>query len=117
MRAHDPAAAARGVIELWDLRVDSAWRRRGVARALWAAIEAVATAAGAPELVIETQQINVAACQLYRAQGCELVRVDRSAYPELPEEILLWWRKVLPVHDQATSPRVTPYGGLRAATE
>ena len=88
--------------ELWDLRVSPAWRRRGVARALWATVEAAARAADARALKIETQQINVAACRLYRALGCELSRVDPAAYPELPDEVALHWYKALPARDRAT---------------
>jgi ribosomal protein S18 acetylase RimI-like enzyme len=84
------------VAELWDLRVSPAWRRRGVARTLWAAVEAAAFAARARGLEVETQQINVAACRLYHAQGCVLTRVDPAAYPELPDEVALHWYKALP---------------------
>ncbi len=95
-------ASDRGVAELWDLRVDARWRRRGVARALWATIEAAAMAGRASMLDIETQQINVAACQFYSANECALVSVDASAYPLLPDEVALRWRKVLPARDRAT---------------
>ncbi len=97
--AQDPPAAARGVIELWDLRVAPAWRRFGIARTLWATIEAVAMAAGAVAISVETQQINVAACRFYAARGCVLVGIERFAYPLLPDEVRLQWRKVLRVDD------------------
>ena len=98
----DAHATDRGVAELWDLRVDDVWRRRGVARALWATVEAAALAGGASALDIETQQINVAACRFYAANGCVLVSVDTSAYPSLPGEVALRWRKVLAARDRAT---------------
>jgi GNAT superfamily N-acetyltransferase len=97
----DAHASDRGVAELWDLRVEFRWRRRGVARALWATVEAAAVAGRASMLDIETQQINVAACQFYAANGCVLVGVDESAYPLLPDEVGLRWRKVLPSPDGA----------------
>lgn len=95
-------AGVQTVAELWDLRVSPAWRRRGVARALWSTVEAAALAAGARALKIETQQINVAACRLYEAQGCVLDRVDAEAYPGLPDEVALHWHKALPTRDRAT---------------
>lgn len=91
-----------GVGELWDLRVHPTWRRRGVAQALWATVQATAIAGGASVLEIETQQINVAACRFYTALGCVLVRVDATAYPMLPDEVALHWRKELPAGDRAT---------------
>lgn len=95
-------ATDRGVAELWDLRVEARWRRCGVARALWATIEAAAIAGRAWALDVETQQINVAACRCYAAHGCVLVRVDASAYPLLPDEVGLRWRKELRAGDRAT---------------
>jgi GNAT superfamily N-acetyltransferase len=97
----DAHATDSGVAELWDLRVDARWRRRGVARTLWATIEAAAMADRASTLDVETQQINVAACQFYSAHGCALVGVDEAAYPLLPDEVALHWRKVLPVRNRA----------------
>lgn len=100
--ADDQRAATRGVIELRDLRVAPTWRRRGIARTLWATIEAAAMAAGTLAIDIETQQINVAACRFYAAHGCVLVGVDRAAYPLLPDEVRLRWRKVVRVDERAT---------------
>ena len=48
-----------------------------------------------PLLRVETQQINVAACAFYSAQGGVLTRVEPFAYPELPNEIRLVWQKVI----------------------
>ncbi len=98
----DDHASVQTVAELWDLRVSPVWRRRGIARALWATLEAAALAAGARALKIETQQINVAACRLYDTQGCVLARVDAAAYPGLPDEVALHWYKALPARDRAT---------------
>ena len=95
-------AVVPAIAELWDLRVDPAWRRCGVARTLWATMEAAAIADGASALEIETQHINVAACRLYQAHGGLLASVDRSAYPLLPDEVRLRGRKALPVRDRAT---------------
>ena len=76
---------------LWDLRVAPDARRTGVGRALFAAAATWARSRGARELKVETQDLNVAACRFYAAQGCALARVDPSAYPDLPGEVQLLW--------------------------
>ena len=79
--------------ELWDLRVDPAYRRQNVGSALLRSVELWATEQGCRTLRIETQHINVAACQFYQQQGCTLHSVKAGAYPELPDEIRLIWVK------------------------
>jgi len=85
----------RDLAVLWDLRVVPEARGQGVGDALFRAAEAWARARGCAEMKIETQNINVPACRFYAAQGCVLHAVDRSAYPELPDEIQLLWYKSL----------------------
>lgn len=81
---------------LWDIRVAPEWRGRGVVgAALFEAAEAWARSRGATALVVETQSVNVAACRFYARRGCVLAAVDRFAYPELPDEVRLVWRKSL----------------------
>jgi hypothetical protein len=46
-------------------------------------------------LEVETQNVNVPACRFYARQGCVLAAIDRFAYPDLPEEVQLVWRKTL----------------------
>lgn len=58
-------------------------------------VEALAMRFGARRLLVETQQINVPACRFYQRNGFELVAVDETAYPELPDEVLLLWMKWL----------------------
>ena len=55
--------------ELTDIYVDAPVRRRGVARALIARVEAAARAAGASEVVIITGFDNEGAQAAYRASG------------------------------------------------
>jgi GNAT superfamily N-acetyltransferase len=55
--------------ELTDIYVDAPFRRRGVARALIARVEAVARDAGASEVVIITGFDNAGAQAAYRASG------------------------------------------------
>lgn len=80
---------------LWDLRVDRAFRGQGVGRKLWAAAEAWARKRDCSELKVETQHDNAVASRFYEARGCELVAVDRAAYPEQPDEVQLIWYKSL----------------------
>jgi GNAT superfamily N-acetyltransferase len=55
--------------ELTDIYVDAPFRRRGVARALIAQVEAAARSAGASDLVIITGFDNAGAQAAYRAVG------------------------------------------------
>jgi GNAT superfamily N-acetyltransferase len=80
---------------LWDIRVVPDARGKGIGSALFQRVEAWAQARGCRQLKIETQNINVRACELYARNGCELRAVHHAAYPELPEEIQLLWYKDL----------------------
>ena len=80
---------------LWDIRVMPEQRRRGVGRALLSFAERHAQAFGKLYMSAETQNINVAACRFYARAGYTLQSVDRFAYPELPQETQLIWRKQL----------------------
>ena len=81
---------------LWDIRVAPEARGRGIGAALFRAAEAWAAARGCRQLKIETQNINVPACEFYARQGCELRAANRLAYPGLPDEIQLLWYKEIP---------------------
>ena len=83
------------VMVLHDLRVSFEARRRGVGQALFRTLESWGRAKGCPVLEVETQNINVPACKFYESQGCKLTEINRAAYPELPHEIQLLWRKRL----------------------
>ena len=80
---------------IWDIRVSPETRGLGVGTALFRAAENWALGQGCGYLRVETQNINVAACKFYAAQGCVLIVVNRNAYPELPDETQLLWEKVL----------------------
>lgn len=80
---------------LWDIRVAPQARGQGGGTALFRAAEAWAAARGCRQLKIETQNINVPACEFYARQGCELGAINRFAYPQLPDETQLLWYKEL----------------------
>lgn len=82
---------------LWDLRVSPANRGTGIGRALFVAAEEWARGRQCRRLLAETQNVNVFACRFYERQGCSLERINRVAYPRLPDEIQLVWCKHLDV--------------------
>ncbi len=90
--ADDPSGRTDGSV-LWDLRVAPPYRRRGLGRRLLAFAERHVVAAGRQRLVIETQDVNVAACRFYAASGYTLEAADPFAYPDLPDEVRLVWSK------------------------
>lgn len=85
------------LVVLWDVRVAPEARGVGVGTALFRAAEAWGVAGGCRELKVETQNVNVAACRLYQSNGCTLVQAIPAAYPELPDEVQLIWRKRIDV--------------------
>jgi GNAT superfamily N-acetyltransferase len=78
---------------LWDIRVSPERRGVGIGRSLFEAAERWAQRRECTQMLVETQNINVAACRFYAAMGCELRSIDRFAYPEFPEEAKLCWRR------------------------
>lgn len=83
------------LVVLWDLRVAPHARGQGIGSHLFRAVEAWGRSRSCTELKVETQNVNVAACRLYRSCGCALAQVNRGAYRGLPEEVQLIWRKHL----------------------
>jgi ribosomal protein S18 acetylase RimI-like enzyme len=91
----DMLEGRKDLVVLWDLRVSPGARRRGLGAALLQGVEAWGRQRQCRELKVETQNTNVAACRLYARQGCTLRQANRGAYPELPDEVQLIWRKAL----------------------
>jgi GNAT superfamily N-acetyltransferase len=81
---------------IWDIRVRSEARGRGVGRSIVAAVEEWARDRRCRSLKVETQNINVAACRFYQHLGFELEAIDRHAYVGFPEEAQLLWFKLGP---------------------
>jgi GNAT superfamily N-acetyltransferase len=85
----------RDLALLWDLRVASSHRGRGIGTTLFATATAWAREQGCRELLVETQDINVPACRFYARRGCRLAAVRPHAYAQFPEETQLLWRRTL----------------------
>ena len=79
---------------IWDLSVDPPYRRRGVGRRLMAQAIEWARARGLPGVMLETQNINAAACRLYESCGFVLGGFDAQLYRGVmpgTREIALFW--------------------------
>jgi GNAT superfamily N-acetyltransferase len=85
----------RDLAVLWDIRVSTEARGRGVGVALFRAVEEWARFRVCRELKVETQNINAPACRFYERQGCVLRGVNPGAYPGLPDEVQFLWFKRL----------------------
>lgn len=76
---------------LWDICVHLQARGHDVRRRLFQEAVRTARQRGCRWLKIETQNTNVAACQYYARQGCQLRGIHPGAYAELPDEVHLLW--------------------------
>ena len=82
---------------LWDLRVEPDHRRRGIGSGLFQQVVEWAVRRDCTQLKIETQNVNVAACRFYAAQGCYLGGHQRHVYPDpVSDEVMLLWYLDLP---------------------
>lgn len=78
---------------LHDIRVSPDIRRQGRGRALLALCMQVARDGGATMLIAETQNINLAACYLFRDARMEVAAVDLFAYEGIADDVvLIRWR-------------------------
>lgn len=80
---------------LWDLRVHPDYRCQGVGADLFAHVESWSRQRNYRQLLVETQNVNVAACRFYARQGCHLGEAHPFAYRDLPDEVQLLWYKDL----------------------
>jgi GNAT superfamily N-acetyltransferase len=87
--------ARRDLAALWDLRVKPEFRGHGVGRLLVEATENWARAKGCRSVKIETQNVNVRACEFYAQCGYVLRSIDRFAYDDFPDETQLIFTKEL----------------------
>ena len=79
-----------------DLVIDAGTRRLGAGRMLIDRAEVWARSRGLPGIMLETQNVNVAACRFYAGCGFELGGVDQRLYrgfdPDTIEAALFWYR-------------------------
>lgn len=83
------------IAALWDIRVAPKYRREGIGGVLVEAAVGWAKRRNCRMLMVETQNVNVAACRFYAKHGFILGALNRYAYPELPDEVELIWCKEL----------------------
>jgi len=80
---------------LWDIRVCTDVRGRGIGTVLLRHSADWARQQGCAQLKIETQNVNVPACRFYASQGCQLGAIHRYGYAACPavakEAMLLWY--------------------------
>ena len=76
---------------LWDIRVAPEWRGQGIGSMLFEHAVRYAKSVGCVKLKIETQDINVRACNFYAKHGCRLANVVPYAYPGWPDEVQFNW--------------------------
>lgn len=80
---------------IWDIAVEPSFRRQGVGRRLIENALRWARGRGLPGVMLETQNINVAACRLYARCGFVLGGFDAYLYrgvaPDTREIALFWY--------------------------
>ena len=88
-----------------DLVVDAGSRRLGAGRALMGWAEGWARSRGLPGIMLETQNVNVAACRFYERCGFVLGGFDQWLYrgfdPDTIEVAFFWYRDLR----EETAPR------------
>ena len=79
---------------LWDIRVDDAYKQKGVGQALFDMVTKWSREQGIVQMKIECQNNNVPAIKFYHKQGAVLSAIDEYAYysePEFRHEAQLIW--------------------------
>lgn len=79
------------LVVLQDMRIDPEYRRRGIGSKLFTRAVEWAQQRKCHQMKVETQNINVPACRFYAGQGCELGAINRHAYSDFPDEVMLLW--------------------------
>ena len=79
---------------LWDIRVDEAYKRKGVGQGLFDMAADWSRSQGLVQMKIECQNNNVPAVKFYHKQGAILSVIDEYAYynePEYRHETMFIW--------------------------
>ncbi len=77
------------LVDIWDIRVDKAYRGHGVGQMLFAACVDWAREMKCTRIKVETQNNNTKACKFYASQGAKLSNVNKHAYKDPP--VSVWW--------------------------
>jgi GNAT superfamily N-acetyltransferase len=78
---------------LWDIRVAPEFKSKGVGSLLFSKAIEWSKKRNCKQIKIETQNINVPACQFYAKQGAKLSEINEYAYYSdgLDEVMLIWY--------------------------
>ena len=79
---------------LWDIRVADNYKHQGIGSKLFEAGKNAAKEKGYAQMIIESQNNNVTACNFYKKHGAVLGKIDMYAYysePEIRNEVQLIW--------------------------
>jgi len=79
------------LVVVWDIRINEAYRHKGLGTALFDEIKSFAREIKATEINIETQNNNIKACKFYASQGAVIKSLKQEAYKDLPEETQIIW--------------------------
>jgi ribosomal protein S18 acetylase RimI-like enzyme len=84
---------------IWDIRVAPEMRGNGLGKRILAECIDIVVEAGVAFVEVETQNVNLAACQLYKSSGFQIACIDRYAYEEqgLDEIAIIWRREIYKV--------------------
>jgi len=80
-----------------SIAVNPSFRRKGVGRALIEQARHWARKLGLPGMMLETQDINLQACQFYQSCGFQLGGFDKFLYQGLmpgTQEVALYWYEI-----------------------
>lgn len=80
---------------LWDIRVESKYKRRGYGKVLFEEAVKFASKMNASRMLIETQNNNPDAIQFYEKQGAKLIEINKNYYFDLPNEDQLIFEYVI----------------------
>jgi ribosomal protein S18 acetylase RimI-like enzyme len=90
----------RNAARVWNIGIDSAYRRRGLGRELMSRALAWARSENLRAVWLETQTNNLPACRFYQAMGFELCGIDDHFYSNddmgVKEVAIFWWHELQP---------------------
>ena len=81
----------KDITALWDIRIRPEFRRKSVGRELFLKAIQFTQENDCRCMKVETQNINVGACRFYSRMGCTLGAINRYAYWDFPNEIMMDW--------------------------